>query len=197
MCGRYYVDDKTAREIERLVKEISDRARLEQMRRDVFPSDEAAVLTGGGNALTLSWQRWGFPGFQKSQVIFNARSETVLEKRMFKESVENRRVVVPCTWFYEWSREKEKTAFWRSDAPVVFMAGFCKKIGTEDHFVILTTEANASVAPVHSRMPLVLESGAVSTWIFDDGEALRMLRQPQVLLKKSTDSGCMGNDSLV
>ena len=30
-------------------------------------------------------------------------------KRMFRESVEQRRIVVPAALFYEWSRNKEKT----------------------------------------------------------------------------------------
>ena len=46
------------------------------------------------------WQSWGFHGFNGKQLIFNARSESALEKKMFKESVEHRRVVVPATWFY-------------------------------------------------------------------------------------------------
>lgn len=199
MCGRYYVDERMAEEIDRLVKEISDRSRLAQMKKDVFPSEEAAVLTGLGNGrgLGLSWQRWGFPGFQKSRVIFNARTETVLEKGMFRDSVKNRRILVPCTWFYEWSSDKKKTAFWREDEPVVYMGGIYKSFGEENRFVILTTPANASVSPVHGRMPLIIHKDEFRAWLFDEGQAQQLLKTPSVLLNKSWENGCTGGGALL
>lgn len=197
MCGRYYVDDATAREIERLVKEISGRSKLEQMNNDVFPSGEAAVLTGEGGSLALSWQRWGFPGFRKSQVIFNARAETVLEKAMFRESIQNRRAIVPCTWFYEWDSKKERAAFLREDEEVTFMAGFYKRFGEEERFIILTAAANESVAPVHGRMPVIIEPEAIHDWIFDEIQAKRLLKTSPVALKKYVENGCAGPGSLL
>ena len=34
MCGRYYVDDETAREIEKLVETVNDKLRLERLRKE-------------------------------------------------------------------------------------------------------------------------------------------------------------------
>ena len=51
---------------------------------------------------------WGFPGFDKKGVIFNARSETALEKKTFRDSVKERRCIIPATGFYEWSEKKDK-----------------------------------------------------------------------------------------
>ena len=45
MCGRYYVDDETAREIEKVVREVDAKLRKERM-GDIYPSQTAAVLTG-------------------------------------------------------------------------------------------------------------------------------------------------------
>ena len=39
----------------------------------------------------------------------------------------------------------------------MFMAGCYDCFDGQDQFVILTTEANPSVKPVHDRMPLILE----------------------------------------
>lgn len=108
MCGRYYVDDETAREIEKLVETVNDKLRLERLRKDIHPTDEAPVLVAGDREMKLEWQHWGFPNFQGKGVIFNARSETVLEKKMFRESILHRRIIIPCTWFYEWNRKKRK-----------------------------------------------------------------------------------------
>ena len=45
MCGRYYIDDDTIREMEKLVRQI-DKKLLEEKSRDVFPSQSAPVVTG-------------------------------------------------------------------------------------------------------------------------------------------------------
>ncbi len=54
------------------------------------------------------------------------------------------------------------------DRPVLFMAGFYNRFQDEDRFIILTSQANASVRPVHNRMPLVLEESELEDWIYDD-----------------------------
>ena len=40
--------------------------------------------------------------------------------------------------------------------PLLFMAGLGRRYEDGEHFVILTTAANASMKPVHDRMPLIL-----------------------------------------
>lgn len=182
MCGRYYVDDETAREIEKLVETVSDRLRIERPGGDIHPTDEAPVLAAGDKTLHLEWQRWGFPGFQGKGVIFNARSETVLEKRMFRESVLHRRIIVPCTWFYEWNKKKERVTFFRDDAPVIFLAGCYNLFGDEKRFTILTTEANQSMVSTHDRMPLIVEREQIQDWLLDDMKFSGLLKQSSVLL---------------
>ncbi len=187
MCGRYYVDDETAREIEKLVKEIDDRVRWNRLAGDIHPTEEAPVLIGRNNQVKLAWQRWGFSGIKGKSVIFNSRSETVLEKSMFRESILNHRAVIPCAWFYEWNKAKEKAAFFREDSPVMFMAGFFNIFGTQERFVILTTAANPSVAPVHERMPLILEQNEIRDWLLNDEKFPGMIRQRLVVLKRHQD----------
>mgnify|MGYP000912402755 FL=1 len=181
MCGRYYVDDETAKAIERLVKEISGRNEINRLREmkngDIHPSDEAPVLIAKGNHVEAAWQRWGFPGFQGKGLVFNARSETVLEKNMFRNSILHRRSVVPCTWFYEWNKNKEKVTFQRKEEPVMFLAGFYNYYGEDQRFVILTTEADEVMAPVHDRMPLILNADQIEKWILDDKEFQPMMRE--------------------
>lgn len=40
MCGRYYVDDETAREIEKIVRELDKKLQIERA-GDIRPSDAA------------------------------------------------------------------------------------------------------------------------------------------------------------
>lgn len=187
MCGRYYVDDEMAREISELVNQIDDRLKQERLGRDIHPSEAAPVIKREGKELLTAWQRWGLPGFQKSSLIFNARSETVLEKKMFREGIRHRRVVVPCTWFYEWNRNKEKITFLREDGGVMLLAGFYNPYEDGDHFVILTTDANESMKSTHPRMPLILEKGEPERWIYEDEAVEELLEKRPIGLKKRAE----------
>ena len=53
--------------------------------------------------------------------------------------------------------------------------------------MILTTQANQSMAPVHSRMPLVLERDQVRDWIMDEDGFRGMLEQVPARLSKSCE----------
>lgn len=199
MCGRYYVDDETAREIEKVIRQVNEKlkntAGKENHRilqgRDIHPTESAPVLTVSDYGVDWRFQRWGFPkqqyGMKGKQVIFNARSEAALEKKMFRESVERRRIVIPASWFYEWNQNKEKNIFYRKDQPTLFMAGFYNIYGNEEHFVILTTQANESVKPVHDRMPLVLEREEIVSWLSEPDQIQAFLHKIPCLLERKTE----------
>lgn len=193
MCGRYYIDDDTAREIEKLVRQVDEKLRQAPaaggplQAKDIHPSEVAPVLVAEGRTLCCRWQKWGFSGFHGKQLIFNARSESVTEKKMFRESVEQRRIVVPAAWFYEWNQNKEKNIFYRKGQPVLYMAGLYNRYQGEDRFVILTTEANDSMRPVHDRMPLVLERDEILRWLNEDRLVQTFLQKKPPLLERRMD----------
>lgn len=186
MCGRYYVDDETAREIEKLVRDLDRRMKMERT-GDVFPSQNAMILKGEGNHLAAEQMRWGFPGFEKGKLLINARAETALERPTFRESVQDRRCIIPARGFYEWNKSKEKFTFERKETPVLFMAGCYNQYEGQERFVILTTEANPSVAPVHNRMPLILEPEELKDWVLDDQATESLLHKTPVLLEQRAE----------
>ncbi len=145
--------------------------------RDIRPTELAPVLSDGEDGLTLRSIRWGLPGFQKGQVIFNARCETALDKGMFREGVLHGRIVIPAVSFYEWNRLKEKNTFSRPDGKILYMAGFCKGEGSAERFTILTTAANESMLPVHDRMPLILEESEIEPWLYREDWTESILRK--------------------
>lgn len=193
MCGRYYVDDDTAKEIERLVRQVDEKmqkktaCKVEITAKDIYPTDTAPILALSGSGPECIWQRWGFPGFQKGKVIFNARCESALEKPMFREAVLHRRVVVPAAGFYEWDRDKQKYTFRGQGGTPLFMAGCCRKYEDGDRFVILTTRANASMEPVHDRMPLILEQEEAAAWLLEDDAAEGLLQKSPSPLERRTE----------
>lgn len=187
MCGRYYVDDETAREIEKIVRQVDERIRSSKKTSDIFPSQGACAIRSGNSQMIADEMFWGFPNFSKKGLLINARSETVMEKRMFRDSVMQRRCVIPAKGFYEWNQSKSKAAFFRQDEPLLFMAGFFNRFEDQERFMILTTKANRSVEKVHDRMPLILERRELENWIFDEDMAKLLLRKTPVLLEKKMD----------
>lgn len=200
VCGRYYMDDGTIQAIQKLVGEIDASFKNGVRTRDIHPSETAPMLVSGQSRAELKAVSgaWGFPGFDKRGLIYNARSETALEKKMFSSSVMQRRCVIPAAKFYEWDKSKNKVAFLRKDAPVMYLAGFYDFRDGGNRFVILTTAANASMAPIHDRMPLILEAGQLEEWVEDLPSAKAILRSVPVELEKEFDfyqeQMLLGND---
>lgn len=186
MCGRYYINSNILKKIEQ-VDDFSGNCGIaggktaERSRRDIRPSETAPVLvrnekgSGRHGKLRFKWMRWGFPGTEGKSLIINARAESAAEKNMFRDKIRTNRCAIPAAGFYEWNRQKEKCEFRRAEQDEMFLAGFYGEFEGENRFVILTTEANLSVAPVHSRMPLILEREEVKCWILDDSLVRKFL----------------------
>lgn len=197
MCGRYYIDDGTADEIEELLEELSgeskDKAagspvRFPRITGDICPSNHAAVLTKTPSGIGADIKRWGFRSWDKKGLVINARAETAADKNMFRESVRCRRCVIPASGFYEWNREKEKFTFFLPEKRPMFFAGIYRRFqeDEEDRYVILTTGANASMEPVHPRMPLILVPEDVKLWLEDDSSVARLLElRPEELRREA------------
>lgn len=186
MCGRFYVDDETAREIEKIVGK-TDETLKGLLPGDIRPSDRACVLSADSHSgeTKIQWQRWGFKGSQGRGLFINARCETAMDKKTFREGILSSRIVVPAAGFYEWNREKEKNTFRRAGEPVLFMAGLSQYCDEENRFVILTTKANASMEPVHDRMPLILEPETIKEWLFNRWKTKEILKREPVALHRS------------
>ncbi len=184
MCGRYYIDDETAKEIEKIVRQVSEKY---SHKGDVYPTNQVPVVYNKQESLSCENMIWGYPNFKNKGVIINARSETVKAKRTFSDSVLHRRCIIPAAGFYEWDKAKNKIAFQRKDNRILFMGGIWKAYEEEKRFVILTTGANASVSMVHERMPLILEPAELEDWIFDDTFTDFAIQKTPVLLDKIQD----------
>ena len=188
MCGRYYMDDETRREIRRLVLKLDQKICSESdQTAAVFPSQKATVITGRGRHLEAEQMLWGCPRFDSRGILINARAETAMERHTFRESVLHRRCVIPAKGFWEWNRSKEKFSFERTDSQVLFMAGCYDCIDGQNRFVILTTEANFSVKPVHDRMPLILERNELESWVTDDNAVEYFLHKTPTLLERDVE----------
>lgn len=92
---------------------------------------------------------------------------------MFRGAMASRRCIVPMSAFYEWDQAtapKQPYAFARSDGTPLALAGLWE--GWRDpagevvrSFTIITTGANDTLAPIHDRMPVVLEQDDWASWL--------------------------------
>ena len=181
MCGRYSLfNDKEIVDIAQIIQEVESRYGTAVNTGEIYPTNLAPVLIGGD--VHPEPARWGFPKFNGSGVIINARAETAVEKPTFKTSLLTRRCAVPTTGFYDWDKDKRKLRFNRPDTPVLWLAGLYNDFAGERRFVILTTAANASMRAVHDRMPVILSADALSAWTSDTDIALSVLQAAQPFL---------------
>ena len=187
MCGRYYIDDSMIGRIEKSLSGIDNRLSGKTYSGDIYPTNIAPVISAASDHLQLEENRWGYPGMNKKGVIINARAETVHEKRMFRAGIERGRIVIPAVHFYEWNPQKTKYTFSRKDKALLYLAGIADDFEQEQRFVILTTQANASMEKVHDRMPLILEPDQVRDWLLDDKATDSILKQTPVMLDRYTE----------
>ena len=187
MCSRYYFDNDTMNDILNIVEKTDASLQGMQVNRDIYPTDDAAVIIkNAAGGIKLSKIKWGYPAISGSGIIINARAETALDKKMFEGGIRRRRAVIPAGFFYEWSRSKEKNIFRRKDRGTVYMAGFYDLTASGERFIIITTQANASMIKIHDRMPLILEKGQIKDWLLDDTAVDCLLQQTPVLLDRET-----------
>ena len=145
--------------------------------------------------------RWGFlPGFVKDPkdfpLVINARSETATDKPSFRNAIRRRRCIIAADAFYEWRRDKNgkgknkkpSVPFLirrRDGAPMAFAALWETWTGPNgeemDTACILTTNANAFMAAIHDRMPVILEPENFDRWLDienDDAASVAELMAP-------------------
>ncbi|WP_373212489.1 SOS response-associated peptidase [Ruminococcus sp. 5_1_39BFAA] len=186
MCGRYYYGDETEWDMRRIVSYVDDQINWNR-KGDIHPSELATVVTGKKPGFAAEDMRWGFPSYQSKQLMINARSETALEKKSFSDSVMKRRCIIMAKHFYEWDRNRNKVTFTWPESPSIYMAGFYNRYEDGDRFIILTTEANESMSPVHDRMPLILAENQLEDWIYEDGMVRDFLRQGSPMLTREQE----------
>ena len=188
MCGRYSLfTDEQNEEIRNIIEEVNKKYYGSDIKTgEIYPTNIAPVLVAENQQLEPVPLIWGFPHFKGSGVIINARAETAEEKKMFRESLMQRRCVIPSTGFYEWQQDesKQKYLFNLSDTSTLYMAGFYNECKGERRYIILTTDANPSIADVHNRMPVVLQKNMLNDWVFDTNKALSILHRVPPMLTK-------------
>jgi putative SOS response-associated peptidase YedK len=179
MCGRF-IQKSSASDIEFSFRTTNPLPNIRE-RYNAAPGQELAVVRKNPKTgeRSLDLLTWGLvPHWAKDRKVgwknINARAETVGTKASFRDAFLMRRCLVPADAFYEWTGEKgfkQPHAIAMKDRRLFAFAGLWegwKDPATEQWlrtFTIITTNANATVAPLHSRMPVIVEPRDYDTWL--------------------------------
>jgi putative SOS response-associated peptidase YedK len=109
--------------------------------------------------------------------MINARAETVVERPAYRAALRYHRCLVPATGFYEWRRGARAPQPYlirrRDSRPMGLGAvwdhwrppGSDPRQMTIESCAVLTTPANALIAALHDRMPLVVDPANYELWL--------------------------------
>lgn len=129
---------------------------------------------------------WDFPLDGRPSAVFNTRIESALERLrrsrrgMWAKAIARGHCLVPVRAFYESSATERVVSerigksikcqyLYRLPGTRAFLLAAVQQDGG---FSIVTTRHNASVAPIHDRMPLVLGPGESGVWLGEGFAAL-------------------------
>ena len=188
MCGRYSL----ARETVDVAVGTERVGRRGQARHNIAPSQRAPVIRRKAVALAIDDLRWGLvPEWSRDEgmggSLINARAETLTDKPAFREACRERRCLLAADGFYEWKRQAGQTPLpWfvsRADGAPFVMAGIWQTWqGPEgeaiDSCAIVTCAANETMAPVHDRLPVILEANDWPLWLGEEGRGAATLMRP-------------------
>jgi len=192
MCGRYTLRTPAA-----ILKDyfgLSDLPGLAP-RYNIAPSQAVGAVRFTDGMREWVQLRWGMiPKWAKEPSIgnrmINARAETVAEKPAFREAFEQRRCLIPADGFYEWQKldggGKQPYYLSRTGGELFAFAGLWARWRDRTSGVVIesctviTTTPNELLAPIHDRMPVMLDCEAADEWIRTDAVpgALDVLLQP-------------------
>jgi putative SOS response-associated peptidase YedK len=149
-------------------------------RFNVAPTDGVLALTERSAGRELMVARWGLvPHWAKDAKagarMINARAETLAERSAYRPLLAKNRCLVLADGFYEWRLDpdgKKRPVRYALDdgAPFGFAGLWTSWRDPESGeslrtCTIITTAANALVAPVHDRMPVILPRAVEQQWL--------------------------------
>lgn len=150
-----------------------------QPRFNIAPTQSVPVVRIRNGVRLMAMLRWGLvPPTAKDlsggSRNINALAETVAEKPAFKSAFLRRRCLVPADGFYAWQGEgkaRQPHFFTLKDKAPFAFAGLWEWWRPKDNssevqtFAIVTTKANALLAPLHDRMPAILAPEQWPLWL--------------------------------
>jgi putative SOS response-associated peptidase YedK len=180
MCGRFTLTWEEWRQISDAlgIEDDGDVALSYRPRFNIAPTDQHFIVTSEFERRKAQSARWGLVNrsardYSRASQCINAKAETLEQRATFREAFLRRRCVIPADGFYEWTGPKAKRQpLWihpRAGGLMLFAglyeSWYPERDRPEVTFTIVTCAANAAIAEIHDRMPVVLDERAAEDWM--------------------------------
>ena len=175
MCGRYCIT--SAPEAIRRLFRYKEFPNFPP-RYNVAPTQPVPIVRLMEGKRQFALVRWGLlPPWVKDprafSLLINARGESVNEKPAFRNAMKRRRCLFPADGFYEWKelggRKRAYFARAKGGGPLAFAGLWETWTGPNgeelETAAIVTTQANAEMAQVHHRAPVIVPPEAFDLWL--------------------------------
>ncbi len=152
---------------------------------NISPGQEAAVIKkySNGRALELALfsivPNWALDkkGFRP---LHNTRFESLTTKPYFKRLVTENRLLIPCSYFYEWSKSEDNKkvpyCFKNKEDELMYFAGIFEK----NMFSIITIESKNKI---HHRQPMIINKSKINDYLNlknNAAEVLQSIKPPEL-----------------
>ncbi|HVY65788.1 MAG TPA: SOS response-associated peptidase [Gammaproteobacteria bacterium] len=178
MCGRFALF-ATSEQLAEYFTLAAGVAETLPPRFNLTPGQAVAVVRERDGVRRLDLLRWGLVPFWAKdasigQRLINARLDSITTKPAFREAFARRRCLIVASGFYEWSEPvqgRRRPFFVRGhDERLLAFAGLWERWRSPDGkpletCVIVTTDANAALAPIHERMPMLVAREDHARWL--------------------------------
>lgn len=162
-----------------------------RMREEVFPGEWITAVNNANRPEDIWWTIEDVDNSGTLRRAINAKAETVTKVHMFADAFRTDRVLIPATGFFEWDSGKCRHLF-SFDEPLFAFGGIAReceiKGETKRCGVIMTTEANEVVRPIHAkgRMPVVIHKYDYAAWLRPETSFADLRRMVQPLSDEET-----------
>ncbi len=193
MCCRYYFGDDESDGKAAVILRVMERQYPGAFRTgEIHPGDSAPAIIRKQDKIVAVPAVFGFPGTRGAGLLLNARSETAAQKRAFADCLNDRRILLPASGFFEWGRDPQKTRYYFTvdQGSLLYLCGIYRIVDGQRRFVIFTRAANESMSDTHDRMPVIVGESAVRAYLTDYAAALDLLANAApALTRKIADPG--------
>lgn len=188
MCGRFVLAEQPQTIAE--VFHVTPSEQDIEPSYNIAPTQQVAAVRWQEGERELVGLRWGLlPSWSKAMPtrtnLINARAETVATKPSFRTAYKRRRCLIPTNGFYEWKTtngQKQPFFIHLPEQRLFAFAGLWECWHMDDKVIescaVITTEANADVASIHQRMPVIIDEANYAVWIGEQAGDVEALLQP-------------------
>ncbi|MGY6550076.1 MAG: SOS response-associated peptidase [Roseinatronobacter sp.] len=187
MCGRFAItlpNDAMARAFAaRPANDLPPAPRF-----NVCPTQPVASVISRDGMRDITPMRWGFlPRWYRHEtdgpLLINARAETIARRPAFAQAARERRCLIPASGFFEWTKDSQGNRLpWYIAPREGGMLAFAGVWQVWEHAgarqvtcAIVTCAANAAIARIHHRMPVILDQDDWPLWLGEAGHGAARL----------------------